>query len=269
MDKPADGTVGKALTLLDEVAGYGRPVRFAEILAGADLPKATLYRLLQTLVSQRMLAYDEADHTYALGSRLIRLAHAAWQQTTLAPLARAHLDRLSEAIGETVHLAKLDNGQVLYIDKRNARRPIPMFSDAGKIGPAYCTGVGKAMLAHLDAPALEKALAQQSWYPHTPATHVSAGTLRRELAGIRESGVAFDREEHEPTIICVAVPILDEAGRPLGALSVTSSTLRHSLADLAALAPSLAETAAAIAREAAAFTFPGASRAPMHGGTNA
>ena len=261
MDKPADGTVGKALALLDAVAAYGRPVRFAEILADTALPKATLYRLLQTLVSQRMLAFDEASHTYALGARLIRLAHAAWQQTTLAPLARTHLDRLSETIGETVHLAKLDNGQVLYLDKRNARRPIPMFSDAGKIGPAYCTGVGKAMLAFLDDAALDKALAQQGWYPHTPHTHVSPATLRAELAEIRARGVAFDREEHEPTIICVAVPVRDEGGRPIGAISVTSSTLRHGLDDLAALAPRLGETAAAIAREAAAFTFPGVERA--------
>ncbi|WP_349371404.1 IclR family transcriptional regulator [Salinarimonas sp.] len=263
MDKPAGGTVGKALGLLDEVAAYGRPVRFAELLAGSDLPKATLYRLLQTLVGQRMLAYDEASHAYALGSRLIRLAHASWQQTTLAPLARAHLDRLSRAIGETVHLAKLDNGQVLYVDKRNAARPIPMFSDAGKIGPAYCTGVGKAMLAFLDEPALERALAQQSWFPHTPHTHTSPQSLRAELAAIRAESVAFDREEHEPQIICVAAPILDASGRPLGAMSVTSSTLRHSLADLAAFAPRLRETAQAVAREAAAYTFSGATR-PDH-----
>lgn len=265
MDKPADGTVGKALALLDEVAAYGRPVRFVELLQESALPKATLYRLLQTLVSQRMLAYDETSHAYSLGSRLIRLAHAAWQQTTLAPLARPHLDRLSRTIGETVHLAKLDNGQVLYIDKRNAQRPIAMFSDAGKIGPAYCTGVGKAMLAFLDAPALERALAQQSWFRHTPHTHASADGLRGEIAEIRRTGVAYDREEHEPQIICVAVPILDAAGRPLGALSVTSSTLRHGLADLEAFAPQLRATAAAIAREAAAFTFPGASRAAATG----
>lgn len=260
MDKPGDGTVGKALALLDEVAARGRPVRFGELLADSDLPKATLYRLLQTLVSQRMLAYDEASHAYALGSRLIRLAHAAWQQTTLAPLARPHLDRLSRTIGETVHLAKLDNGQVLYVDKRNAQRPIAMFSDAGKIGPAYCTGVGKAMLAHLDEESLARALAQQSWFRHTRHTHVSAETLRPELDEIRRTGVAWDREEHEPQIICVAVPILDPAGRPLGALSVTSSTLRHALADLEAFAPELRATAAAIAAEAAAYTFPGAAR---------
>ena len=87
--------------------------------------------------------------TYALGVRLVRLAHAAWAQSSLAPLARPYLDRLSAETGETIHLAQLDQGQVLYVDKRNAARPVEMFAQAGKVGPAYCTGVGKAMLAYL------------------------------------------------------------------------------------------------------------------------
>ena len=85
----------------------------------------------------------------ALGVRLVRLAHAAWAQSSIAPLARPYIDRLSAEVGETIHLAQLDLGQVLYVDKRNAQRPVEMFSQAGKVGPAYCTGVGKAMLAYL------------------------------------------------------------------------------------------------------------------------
>ncbi|WP_316013565.1 IclR family transcriptional regulator [Roseobacter sp. HKCCA0434] len=252
----ADGTVGKALDLLDQVAGFGRPVRFAEVQAVSPLPKATLYRLIQTLTNQRMLAYDPDRATYQPGPRLVRLAHAAWRQATLAPIARPHLDALSARLGETVHLAQLDGGQVLYLDKRNAARPIPMFSDAGKIGPGYCTGVGKAMLAFLPEDELSRALDQQSWFAHTEHTHTSPDSLRAELADIRTTRISFDREEHEPTIICVAVPILDPADRPMGAMSVTSSTLRHGLDDLARLAPDLHETAAAIARDAAGLTLP-------------
>ena len=252
----ADGTVGKALALLDLVAGFGRPVRFAELQQVSDLPKATLYRLLQTLVNQRMLGYDEDRHAYQPGLRLVQLAHSAWRQVTLAPVARPHLDQLSARLNETVHLAQLDGGQVLYIDKRNATRPIPMFSDAGKIGPGYCTGVGKAMLAYLPEAELSRALSQQSWFAHTEHTHTAPETLRAELATIRKTGISFDREEHEPTIICVAVPILDATERPLGAMSITSSTLRHSLADLEKFTPELHATASAIARDAAGLSLP-------------
>jgi len=250
----ADGTVGKALTLLDTVIGFGRPVRFAEVQQVSDLPKATLYRLLQTLTNQRMLTYEEDRSTYQAGLRLVQLAHTAWRQVTLAPVARPHLDELSGKLGQTVHLAQLDGGQVLYIDKRNATRPIPMFSDAGKIGPGYCTGVGKAMLAFLPEAELARALSQQSWFRHTEHTHASPESLRAELKDIRATGISFDREEHEPTIICIAVPILDAAQRPLGAMSVTTSTLRHTLTDLERFAPDLHATAAAIARDAVGLT---------------
>lgn len=245
-----DGTVGKALDILDAVAGYGRPVRFSELLASGRWPKATLYRLMQTLTHQGMLSHDADTNSYSIGLRLVRLAHAAWTNVSLAPLARPLLDRLSAQLGLTVHLAQLDDGQVLYVDKRNARAPITMFSHPGKVGPAYCTGIGKAMLAHLDAAALAEALAKQSWFRHTPATITSAEDLRQELAAIRAMGLSFDREEHEPGIICVAVPILSASGTPLGGLSVTSSHLHHSLDDLAQFAPDLKATAASIAAAA-------------------
>ncbi|MEN8660542.1 MAG: IclR family transcriptional regulator, partial [Marivita sp.] len=136
-----DGTVGRTLAVLDLIAEFGRPVRFSELLPKAGLPKATLFRFIQSLTNQGMLSYDEDRQTYAPGLRLVRLAHAAWSQSSLAPIAAPHLDALSAATGETIHLAQLDQGMVLYVDKRNAKRPVEMFSQSGKIGPAYCTGV--------------------------------------------------------------------------------------------------------------------------------
>lgn len=252
----SDGTVGKALNLLDAVTSHGRPVRFAELLAMGAHPKATLHRLLRTLTSQGMLAYDPTDHTYRPGLRLVRLAHSAWAQSSLAPIARPHLDRLSARLGETVHLAALDGGHVLYLDKRNAARPIEMFSQAGRIGPAYCTGVGKALLAQLDPKALDAALQIQSFHPFTPNTITDRTTLEAELAAIRRAGLAYDRIEHEAGIICIATAIVTAQGQAIGALSITSSTDRHGLDDLAAFAPELRATAASIARDAADWRFP-------------
>jgi IclR family transcriptional regulator, KDG regulon repressor len=252
----ADGTVAKALDVLDLVAAHTRPVRFSDLLDQSPYPKATLYRLLQTLVSQGMLAFDGDRGTYAMGIRLVRLAHVAWQQSSLAPIARPHLDRLSAEVGETVHLAQLDHAQVLYVDKRNARQPIPMYSQAGKVGPAYCTGVGKAMLAYLPEAQLPPILAQQSWHRFTPKTYATPDALCAELANIRARGFAFDDEEHEPGIICVALPILTSRGGVLGALSVTSTTARTDLNALAALAPTIREIAQTIASETETWRFP-------------
>ncbi len=255
-DSVADGTVGKALDVLDRVAAHGRPLRFAELLADSPYPKATLYRLLQTLTHQGMLTIDAERGTYSPGLRLVRLAHAAWAASSLAPVARSALDRLAAETGETVHLAQLDMGQVLYVDKRNAARPVEMFSSAGKIGPAYCTAVGKAMLAFLPPPALEAALLRQSFHRFTPATLDSPARLLAELEAIRQDGHATDRQEHEPGIICCAAPILSRAGQVLGAVSVTSTSERRGLAGLLALAPRIRQSADEIATAAADWRFP-------------
>ena len=255
----SDGTVGRTLAVLDLVAEFGRPVRFSEILPRAGLPKATLYRFLQALVRQDMLALDPDRQTYAPGMRLVRLAHAAWAQSSLAPIAKAELDALADALGQTLHLAQLDDGAVLYVDKRNARQPVEMFAQSGRVGPAYCTGVGKAMLAHLPDDALDHALARQAFHPHTPATLTTPAALRADLAATRARGFALDDEEHEPGIACVAVPILSGSGRLLGGLSLTGRAGDLPRAARIALAPDLIAAAARIAALAETWRFPEAA----------
>ncbi|GAA6209786.1 IclR family transcriptional regulator [Cognatishimia sp. WU-CL00825] len=258
MTKPEkkDGTVGKALEILDLVAEVGRPIRFSELLANSPHPKATLYRFLQTLTNQGMLSYDMDRQTYSLGLRLVRLAHAAWGQSSLAPVARRHLDLLAERTGETIHLAQMDNGQVLYVDKRNQFSTVEMFAAAGKVGPAYCTGVGKAILAFMEKPALERALAQQAYLKYTPTTLTSPQALCAELDKIRAEGFAYDREEHEPGIICIAAPIRSGGNRVIGALSVTTTKEKHTLKELDDFRPILLKCVQDIGDEAKAWQFP-------------
>ncbi|WP_170605750.1 IclR family transcriptional regulator [Ruegeria arenilitoris] len=251
-----DGTIGKACDVLDQVAAFERPVRFAELLDRSNFPKATLYRFLQVLTNQGMLSYDPERQTYAPGMRLVRLAHAAWTQSSLAPIARPFLDALSKDTGETVHLAQLDSSQVLYVDKRNAAQPIEMYSQAGKVGPAYCTGVGKAMMAFLDEDSLNEAVSQQSYHRFTDKTLTSEAALRADLDLIRQRGYAIDDEEHEPGIICVACPVLTSGSRMLGAISVTGSTERMDFNQLEAWVPRVRGVAEQIGAEVQAWRFP-------------
>lgn len=253
---PKDGTVGKALEILDAVAAYERPVRFSELLEQSRYPKATLYRMLQTLTNQRMLAFDPADGTYTLGARLMRLAHTAWKTASLAPIARPFLEPLALDVGESVHLAQLDNGQVLFIDKIRSNTPYETLARVGQVAPAYCTGVGKAMLAFLAPKRLELALQQQAWMKYTPNTHDSAESLMREIGDIRQQGIAFDREEHQRGIISIAAPILSSNGRVIGAMSIATSTTRYSLDGLLVHRASLLETAEKIGAEATSWQFP-------------
>ena len=255
-EKRGDGTVGKALDVLNEVAEIGSPVRFSNLLKTSKYPKATLYRLLQTLLNQNMLSYNAEEQTYRLGLKLVRMAHAAWLQSSLAPIALPFIDDLSDKVRETVHLAQLDNGQVLYVDKRNPSSHIEMFSEAGKIGPAYCTGVGKAMMAFLDEKSLSRVITKQAFYKYTDFTITSEKELRKELIKIKKQGIAFDRQEHEQKIICISSPILSSKSRVIGGLSITSSIDIHSLESLEEFKPQLLETSKLIGKEADSWNFP-------------
>lgn len=251
-----DGTVGKALEVLDQVAAFGRPVRFSELLEHSRFPKATLYRFVQSLTKQGMLAYDAERQSYAPGLRLVRLAHAAWQQSSLAPIARPHIDALAEKVREAVHLAQIDHGHVIFVDKRKKTNMFDTLAQTGLVAPSYCTGVGKAILAFLPEDRRAEALKVQAFVSYTPQTHKTPASLRPELAEIREDGIAFDREEHEQGIISVAAPILRADEDVIGAISIATSTARRSLDDLRGLSPVLRQTASNIATEIEHWHFP-------------
>lgn len=254
----SDGTVAKALSVLDQVTAMGRPVRMRELLETSEFPKPTLYRFLQTLTNQRMLSYDKESQTYAPGIRLVSLAHSAWSQASLAPIAAPHINALGQSVREAIHLAQIDNGQVVFVDKRQASNRFATLARTGQVAPAYCTGVGKAILAHLSEEAQAQALQQQAFLKYTEATHTNIDTLLIELGQIHAEGIAFDREEHEVGIISIAAPILTDAGRVVGAVSIATSTSRHSLEGLNAFRTALLECAALIGAEAQSWQSPSA-----------
>ena len=108
--------ISKALVVLDAVALAESPPRFVDLLNALPLSRATLHRQLRQLTREGMLAYDEVRQTYSIGMRVLRLAHSAWSRASLASVACDALDKLSAEIEETIHLAVLDNNQVLYVD---------------------------------------------------------------------------------------------------------------------------------------------------------
>lgn len=254
MTERDDGTVGKALEVLDLVAAQGRPVRFVDLQRISPLPKATLYRLVKTLVNQSMLVQLPEGGLYALGPRVVRLAQAAVRHVTLSDIARPHLDVLASQTGLLVQLAQLDHGFVLYLDRRSLHETAPDLTST-RLSPAYCTAAGKAMLAYLPEEMLELVLATQTFDRYTPTTLASEVVLLQSLDRAKSRGYAVDREEHEPGVICVGAPILGAHGQVLGAVSLAASTATTNLQELEAQAPKVMACATKIADEARNWAF--------------
>lgn len=239
------GTLGKAIDVLEAVALSSRPPRFTDLLGVVDQPRGTLHRHLSNLVEEGLLS-QRADHSYELGVTLLKLASRAWAQNQFRTIAEPHLGRLHELTGETVHLGVLRGVEVIYLDKVEGRQAVRMHSQIGNASPIYCTGVGKAALAALPKAERERLIAAMSFRRYTENTLEGAAALRAEIEEIGRTGIAFDRQEHEPGIHCVAAPIHSRDREFVAGVSATAPAYRISMDQLAAWTPLVQAAAGAI-----------------------
>lgn len=254
--QPDTGTLGKAMAILDLVAAADAPLRFTDVLRLSGQPRGTLYRQLSHLVEEGLLSLG-ADLRYEPGIRLLKLASNAWARNSFRIAAEPHLRSLCEKTGETVHLGILHGDQIVYLDKVEGRHAVRMASQVGKVSPLYCTGVGKAALSALPDEDLKRLLERITFRPFTPNTLPSAAALLDEIDIIRVRGHAFDREEHEEGICCVAAPIVSKQHALIAGLSVTGPAYRVSMAELQGWAASVEAAARGIMHDTEALLGPG------------
>lgn len=219
------GTLGKALEVLEVVTTAQHPMRFTDILNAVDLPRGTLHRHLANLADEGLVSIS-ADSTYEAGLRLLKLAARAWSKNTFRSIAEPHLRALHDATGETVHLGMLRGHEVIYVDKLESRQAVRMHSQVGNASPLYCTGIGKAMLAQLPAEECERLAEAFDYQKHTQSTLHTPSLLLADIDDIRTTRIAYDREEHEPGIRCVAAGFTTGPQRPIGGVSVTAPAFR-------------------------------------------
>lgn len=230
------GTLGKLVSLLDLVALADGPMRFTDILSLSDQPRGTLHRQLSHLVEEGLLEVDR-DGRYLIGLRLLTLASRSWARNEFRAVAEPHLHRLQEVTGETVHLGVLRGTEVIYLDKVEGRQSVRMYSQVGNASPAYCTGVGKAALSALDDAELDAESQKPRISPLYRAYASRCLGAAFDVSEIRKRGYAFDLEEHESGICCVAAPIRSDDGHMLAGVSVTGPAYRVTLEKLQAWAP--------------------------------
>lgn len=218
------GVLEKAMSLLNMVSATAAPMTFTELLRAGHLPKATLHRILATLMREGLLRYDTFTKTYQLGFRLLELAHEVWSDFDLRLAAQDELVNMRNAVGITVQLAVLDGDSVVLIASEEASRELRMTSSVGRRLPIHATASGKAILAYIDAHRQVELLESHAPKAFTANTLTTMNELRRELDLTRARGYAVEFSEHETGVVAVAAPIFDIEGRPIGAVSFCGSS---------------------------------------------
>lgn len=219
-------TVARALGILEILSKH--PLTASQIIDQTDMHRSTAYRLLSTLGQLGYIRKEEKSSLYSLSPKILTLASSVKETKDIKEVARPYIDELHRQTGETIHLAVLDNDEIVYLDKRESNRSlrVVMSSRTGAHAPLYCTGIGKAILAGLEAEELHRYLKKIEFKPYTANTITNIQQLLTELEMIQSQGFAEDREEHENGVYCIAKSITDAAGKTIAAFSVSMPSVR-------------------------------------------
>ncbi|HEY5908945.1 MAG TPA: IclR family transcriptional regulator [Vicinamibacteria bacterium] len=217
--------VAKALRILGEFSTARPRISLADLPAQTGIPRATAFRLLATLEEAGFVVRE--DGGYRLGLKCFVLGNVAAAEIDLRNEAHPYLAALRDSTGETAQIAILDQWQVVYLERVPSRRAVGyMTSRAGTLLPAYCTGLGKALLAYRPEAEVAAWAETQSFSALTPTTLTSAARLLEELRGIRARGYAVDEQERELGVRCVAAPVRDHRGEVVAAISIAGPAER-------------------------------------------
>jgi len=240
----------RALALLEAVSEQGPGLTLVELSQLLKLHKSTAHRLIMVLERQRLVEKKSPDTgRYRLGLKMFELGTRAISQFDLRERARPFLERAVLETGETVHLCVFDEGEVVYIDKVEPSRSVRLACSVGRRNFAYCTSVGKAMMAFFDESEVESAVQKHGLRQRTRHTISNMLELKTQLQEVRRLGYAIDNEESEEGVSCVGAPVWAAGNKPIAAISVSGPAFRLTPDKIPGIANCVVDMANSLSRE--------------------
>ena len=230
----------------------GRPLLgISELAREVGLSRSTAHRYIATLAGLGYLQQDPTTRKYRLGPRVLDLGFSAINSMDVRELAAPHLQALSDETGHTVNMAVLDGADVVYIERcrtsRQGQRDIDLNLHVGSRLPAYCTSMGKVLLASLSPDRLAEVLDSMQFVQRGPNTLTDRAALLGELDRVRTNGLAVNNEELAYGLRSIAAPVRSQTGEVVAAINLAAHRSMVSLDSLVAhLGPPLQRTAAEI-----------------------
>ena len=217
-------SLAKALSVLECFSVEQPELGISEISRMLGLQKSTVYNILSTFQKCGYLTKNPQTSKYALGLKLLHLSYIVSSHHGLRDMFLPYLTRIARETKEVCYFGILDEREVLYIETAS---PLQQQSRniLGERAPLYCTGLGKAMLAHLPENEIDIILSAPM-RAFTGFTVTDPAALRQQLEEVRANGYAVDNMEHEFGIRCVAVPVFGSNGQVMAAVSVSGPSPR-------------------------------------------
>jgi IclR family pca regulon transcriptional regulator len=217
-------SLARGLAVIRAFSDSRKPQTIAQISQQTGIPRAAVRRCLHTL---RQLGYVDAElNNFTLRPKILTLGYSYLSSTPVAVSAQPCLDGVSQTLNESCSLAVLEENEVLYVARSATSRVMSVSLSAGSRLPAYCTSLGRVLLAQLPEEELDHYLAHVRLQAKTPHTVTDPAGLREILAQVRREGYAINNEELELGLRSIAVPVRGASGRVLAALNVGAQAAR-------------------------------------------
>jgi IclR family pca regulon transcriptional regulator len=220
-------SLARGLAVVQAFSDSRKPQTIAQISQKTGIPRAAVRRCLFTL---QQLGYVDAElNNFSLRPKVLTLGYSYLSSTPLTVSSQPYLNAISRDLGESCSIAVLEDGEVLYVARSAASRVMSVALNTGSRLPAYCTSLGRVMLAYLAPDQLDAYFARAKLRPMTDKTVTNQKRLREILAGVRQDGYAINDEELELGLRSIAVPVRGASGQVVAALNVGAQAGRVSV----------------------------------------
>jgi len=218
----------KVAAVIDFLAESDNPVSLTYLSNELGIAKSTLHGILATLNSIGYVNKDPETGDYRLGLHLFELGNSISRKLDERRIAKPYMQMLAEKTGETVHLAVLEGGEVLYINKQESNSSIRIITESGLKLPVHCSGLGKVLLAGWSNEEIIDLLDKMGMAKYTETTITSVKDFMKEIERVRRQGYASDRQEFMIGLRCVGAPIYNINGKIICAISISGPISRMS-----------------------------------------
>jgi IclR family acetate operon transcriptional repressor len=234
----------RILAIVAEASGLS----LSEIAAQSGIAASTAYRMLTTLENHGMVEFDTTDQLWSVGVETYRMGAAFLRRRKLVDRARIVMQELMEKTGETANLGVAEDDCVVFVSQVETHQAIRAFFRPGTRSPFHASGIGKAVLAHLEPERVAAILRKAGLQRYTDKTLSDISALAHDLATIKHRGWSVDDEERHPGMRCVAAAIFNEYGEPIGGVSVSGPTVRVTPERLAEIGPMVRDAAVEVTK---------------------
>jgi IclR family pca regulon transcriptional regulator len=224
-------SLARGLTVIQAFSPQSLHLSISQLSKRTGLPRASVRRCLHTL-SKLGFAGSDDGRTFYLLSRVLPLGHSYLSSLPLSTVAQPVLERLSHILHESSSIAILDGIEIVYVARANVTRIVAIDLGVGTRLPAFCTSIGRVLLANLPAEEMEALLPRIEFSRYTDRTLTSVEQLRRALLSVRRDGYAIVDEELEVGLRSMAVPVQNSTGRVLAAINSGVNGQRVSVQDM-------------------------------------